>query len=511
MPPHIGQQVREQNLLFARNRDVYNTHYFDFVAALTSVNMDNIQHPEYEQLMVQSLNLAVNFFLNTYLKYKKKDSSVIGEWVKCIETIMSLSEAAASWLLKYIANAGPSVVKLYLLECLNKEVRHTFAQILEKALVFCHKLEGSQVDLDVVGACLINLLDQDVADNCWHSSQYFCLLNNYAQLGSKACQHLFKLGAFEKLMAFLLGPLSANMDSEESFSRRWSHTQIHEFGYLHSTLIHLVLACNLSCLHSCEPADAFPEPSDILPMPEVVRKALSGPGASRYLREVVSACRETTGFMDTLVQMVVQCSICNEPFSKLIIRLIMTQYSMVPSNELKNLSQLLLELLKVDDPLQYSRIKLVIDGSRESREEFDGLLEIIKTNHSNDSRRSYQGVKFLVTMAHRCPHAKEYLLQAPPTWQWSVNWLKQTMSEFNTQWSSNASNEDSNTKTFQRTISAQDTLAEATALLTELSSPEAAELGMELDQDDVIEDDDSRLKRTHGVDDMFNCVEVKHE
>ncbi|KAH9366681.1 hypothetical protein HPB48_008132 [Haemaphysalis longicornis] len=73
MPPHIGQQVREQNLLFARNRDVYNTHYFDFVAALTSVNMDNIQHPEYEQLMVQSLNLAVNFFLNTYLKYKKKD------------------------------------------------------------------------------------------------------------------------------------------------------------------------------------------------------------------------------------------------------------------------------------------------------------------------------------------------------------------------------------------------------------------------------------------------------
>lgn len=34
---------------------------------------------------------------------------------------------------------------------------------------------------------------------------------------------------------------------------------------------------------------------------------------------------------------------------------------------------------------------------------------------------------------------------------------------------------------------------------------------MELDQDDVIEDDDSRLKRTHGVDDMFNCVEVKHE
>lgn len=510
MPPHIGQQVQEQNLQFARNRDVYNTHYFDFVASLTSINLDNMQHPDYEQLMVQSLNLAVNFFLNTYLKYKMKDSSVVGEWVKCIETIMSLSEAAASWLLKYIANAGQSVVKLYLLECLNKEVRHTFAQILEKALVFCHKLEGSRVDLDVVGACLINLLDQDVADNCWHSSQYFGLLSNYAQLGSKACQHLFNLGAFEKLMAFLLGPLSANMDSEDFFTRRWSHTQIHEFGYLHSTLIHLILACDLSCLHTCEPSEEYPQPSDLLPMPELVHKALSGPGACRYLREVVSACRETTGFMDTLVQLVVQGSFCNEPFSSLVIRLIMTQYSTVPSNELKNLSQLLLELMKVEDPLQFSRIKLVIDGSREEKAEFDGLLEIIKSNQNNDSRRSYQGVKFLVTMAHRCQHAKDYLLQAPPTWQWSVNWLKQTMSEFNTQWSSNTSNEDSNTKTFQRTISAQDTLAEATALLTELSSPEAAELGMEMDQDDA-EDEDSRLKRTRGLEDVFNYVEVKPE
>ncbi|CAN8010325.1 unnamed protein product, partial [Ixodes pacificus] len=179
------------------------------------------------------------------------------------------------------------------------------------------------------------------------------------------------------------------------------------------------------------------------------------------------------------------------------------QYSSVPSNELKNLSHLLLEMLKLDDSLQYARIKLVIDGSREIRTEFDGLLEIIKANHTNDSRRSYQGVKFLVTMAHRqvCRLRRDYLLQAPPTWQWSVNWLKQTMSEFNTQWSNTAtSNEDSNTKTFQRTIKRplcfhffQDTLAEATALLTELSSPEAAELGMELDQDDG-EDEDARLK-----------------
>lgn len=516
MPAHIGQLVREQNLLFVRNRDLYNSHYFDFVAALASVNLDNRFHPEYEQLMVQSLNLAVNFFLNTYLKYKKKDSAVIVEWVNCIETIISQSEEAAAWLLKYLADAGPSVIKLYLLECPSREVRHTFVQILDKAFLFSHRLERSESDVNRVLGHLINFLDQDVADNCWHSSQYFCLLSGYSRLGVRACGNLFKLDAFQKLLAFLLGPISANMDCEDSFGRRWSHAQIHEFGHLHSTLVSLVLFCDLTPLYTCEPPplvtrEALVRPPDLLELPDDVRKALCGPGAWRYIREVVSACRETSGPIDMLVHMLVQCSFCNQPFSELVIRLVMTQYSSVPSNELKNLSHLLLEMLKLDDSLQYARIKLVIDGSREIRTEFDGLLEIIKANHTNDSRRSYQGVKFLVTMAHRYPHAKDYLLQAPPTWQWSVNWLKQTMSEFNTQWSNTAtSNEDSNTKTFQRTISAQDTLAEATALLTELSSPEAAELGMELDQDDG-EDEDARLKRTRGLDDGLHYIEIERE
>lgn len=94
--------------------------------------------------------------------------------------------------------------------------------------------------------------------------------------------------------------------------------------------------------------------------------------------QVVSACRETSGSLATLVHMMVQCSFCNKPFSTLVIRMVMvrnfklqkkcirckvanrvwqltstvhfsvffqTQYSSVPSNELKNLSHLLLELL----------------------------------------------------------------------------------------------------------------------------------------------------------------------
>lgn len=517
MPPHIEQLVREENLLFMRNRDVYNPCYFDFIAALAAVNLDNSSHPSYDRMMVESLNLVVNFLMSTYLKYKKKESTAVKEWVECIETIIHRSAPAAAWLLKYFADAGSGLTKLYLLECPTKDIRQTFAEILGKALVSCYGLGEPQVQLDMdhVVSQVVGLLDQDVAANCWHSSQYFSLLNNYSQLGSRACKHLFELQAFKKLLVFLLGPLGSDMSTDESIGRRWSHAQIHEFGHLHGTLIHLILSCDLSSLHTCETPLAAAKlflASSLLVMPRDVKDALSGPGAWRYIKEVVCACSETSGPIDALVNLLVQCSFCNKPFSFLVICLVMRQYASVPSNELRNLSYLLLELLKLDDPLQYTRLKLVMDGSQEGKPEFDGILAIIKANQENDSRRSYQGVKFLVTMARKYPHAKDYLLQAPPTWQWSVNWLTRTMAEFSTQWhSTTTSNEDSNTRTFQRTVSAQDTLEEAKALLTELSSPEAGEYGMETDQDDPCAEDDDRLRPARPATERVHYIEIQKE
>ena len=64
-------------------------------------------------------------------------------------------------------------------------------------------------------------------------------------------------------------------------------------------------------------------------------------------------------------------------------------------------------------------------------------------------------MKFLVSLASRLQGAKDYLLQSPNKWQWSVHWLKQKIEQ--SYWSphSDLSNEDSNTRIFQRTTSAQ--------------------------------------------------------
>jgi ubiquitin carboxyl-terminal hydrolase 9/24 len=49
---------------------------------------------------------------------------------------------------------------------------------------------------------------------------------------------------------------------------------------------------------------------------------------------------------------------------------------------------------------------------------------VIKSNASSDSRRSYQLIKFLVSLSSKCAPAKDYLLKSPINWHWSVSWLK---------------------------------------------------------------------------------------
>lgn len=82
---------------------------------------------------------------------------------------------------------------------------------------------------------------------------------------------------------------------------------------------------------------------------------------------------------------------------------------------------------------------------------------MIRTNKECDSRRAYQCIKLVVTLSARCPLARDYLTRTQSQWQWSVEWLRGRMEDHSVAVSTAAvmSNEDSNTKNFQRTTSAQ--------------------------------------------------------
>ena len=117
------------------------------------------------------------------------------------------------------------------------------------------------------------------------------------------------------------------------------------------------------------------------------------------------------------------------------------------------------------------------------------FVAVIKSSNTADSRRAYQCIKFLVQLANKCPQAKDYLLQNTSRWQWAVQWLKRKMNEHYWAPHTSSSNEYSSSRTFQRTSSAADTLAEATALLTELEAKDG-----EVNTSDEVDDSDNKLE-----------------
>ncbi|XP_059110591.1 ubiquitin carboxyl-terminal hydrolase 24 [Peromyscus eremicus] len=464
MPARIYQMVRDENLKFMKNRDVYSSDYFSFVLSLASLNATKLKHPYYPCMAKVSLQLAIQFLFQTYLRTKKKLRVDTEEWIATIEALLSKSLDACQWLVEYfISSEGRELVKVFLLECSVREVRVAVATILEKtldsALFYQDKLKSLHQLLEV----LLALLDKDVPENCKNCAQYFSLFNTFVQKqGIRAGDLLLRHSALRHMISFLLG-----VNRQNSQIRRWSSAQAREFGNLHNTVALLVLHTDVSSQRNVAPGIFKQRPpisvapsSPLLPLHEEVEALLFLSEGKPYLLEVMFALRELTGSLLALMEMVVYCCFCNEHFSFTMLHFIKNQLETAPPHELKNTFQLLHEILVIEDPIQVERVKFVFETE-------NGLLALMHHSNHVDSSRCYQCVKFLVTLAQKCPAAKEYFKENSHHWSWAVQWLQKKMSEHYWTPQSNVSNETSTGKTFQRTISAQDTLAYATALLNE--------------------------------------------
>lgn len=125
----------------------------------------------------------------------------------------------------------------------------------------------------------------------------------------------------------------------------------------------------------------------------------------------------------------------------------------------------------IEDPLQTRRLQLAFAGVNESGsgdncQTFAGLYSLIQTSIDTEQRRAYQIVKFIINLSNRSNACKDYFSSTANQWEFSINWLKQQM-QTSWQWSpaQNISNEDTDTRSFQRTRSAQFTLEQAQSLL----------------------------------------------
>jgi len=305
-------------------------------------------------------------------------------------------------------------------------------------------------------------------------------LSMFAHTGLEAVEELFNLELFSSCIKFLLGVSLENSTQQdiEKNRKQWTSSQVREFQHLHSLLSFMILCCDMTphiqeytgnertdAQNNSIPVNSKSRASDggieefygKLEMPHEVSTLVYGNLSSYYLAEAVTIYREHSNSI--VLDMLKQVSHSCKAVSLIIVEETLKQYTNISSTELRNLSHLLVELLRIADSIQQNRLELVIYGKT-------GLLELVQSCQKTDTSRAYQAIKCLVTASHKNQAVKEHLLLQPSRWEWAVNWLKSKME--GSYWTdSNSSNEDSTNRTFHRTTSAQVTLEEANAMLAE--------------------------------------------
>ncbi|EDV23143.1 uncharacterized protein TRIADDRAFT_27581 [Trichoplax adhaerens] len=483
MPASIQRIVHEENLHFMRNQSIYNSNYFKFILNLTSCNFSTNNMSS--GLVVWSLKLAVNFLVNTYFKVREELRNCQLEWNNCMEKLITACDESCLWFLSYLSDGyGETCLKLLLLECPSDSVRESFAGMLQQAInrfYSCKRLEQAVSNMH----SLLHVLARDVPDYYRSCSQYFGLLSAITKMR-------FAILRQNNLIIRLYLAIFKRISS----GRRWSALQSREFSSIHITICNLIINCDVSTQHTIVHSIKLPDinnyPTELQPMSSAVNDIIFGIEGVKYFHEALLACCEVVGITASVTNMLVHCCWCNETFSTIVLAKLLAHLSMAPSNELKNLFTILTRLTLLDDSLKVKRFKTIVDGP-----ENNGLLATIKSNYQTDSRRAYQCIKFLVSMANKDEILRKHLIENTNRWHWAVQWLKKKMSE---SWTSQSavSNESSTSKVLQRTISAQDTLAEATALLSQIESSGIAHGAIsELDSQDSLQEDSE-------VDELYN-------
>ncbi|KAF0308081.1 Ubiquitin carboxyl-terminal hydrolase 24 [Amphibalanus amphitrite] len=351
-----------------------------------------------------------------------------------------------------------------------------------------HGYHGGTAEDRDVRELLSALVEKHFPDSIRTCSQYFSLLLEYANMGSAQCDHLLSLDLFPRLVSFLIGPAGA--------APRWTVSQTRQLGDLHSLLARLVLArlpaplpvdpsSPLSSLPSSPLSSEDPGAAErpATPLPPRVDSAsaavetpeglLYGPRADDYVREVITALRDTSWRPELVVRLLVTASREQRRFSERLVTAIMRSFGSIPCNELRHLSLTLGELVSLEDSCQRQRLDIILEGvpAQEPAEPVEGMLGMIRLTSGANSRRAYQCIKFLVSAAARSGGLKARLLSATERWLWAIQWLRSQMTELGELWdapdsAAADSNDDSSGRMFRRTTSAQMTLDECSRLFT---------------------------------------------
>ncbi len=121
LPPSIEQLVRNENLEFCKNKEVYNNGYFQFVLNMAKLFKSNQDADDFDSYCVNCAQLGLEFLFNTMFKTGKKLRVDLSKWLELFVELLTVSKDASFSTLTYI---------------LDHEVNSNFIRYFETSIFF---------------------------------------------------------------------------------------------------------------------------------------------------------------------------------------------------------------------------------------------------------------------------------------------------------------------------------------------------------------------------------------
>lgn len=196
-----------------------------------------------------------------------------------------------------------------------------------------------------------------------------------------------------------------------------------EFSKLHQVVSNLIRCTDLSA--RCESSTGQP----VLPNPYAASEILveASPEACEYLfgrTSYIKKLTEDTNVGEDGIRLLQYCSWENPQFSHLILTELMWQCGYAYWHDMRHHTDLLLQILLMEDSWQSHRVHNALLGVVEDR---DGLLDTIHRSKTHYQKRAYIIIKMLVHLFRNSAVAQSMLKTNPRiTQQWTaaVEWLQ---------------------------------------------------------------------------------------
>lgn len=492
MPKPIERSVRTQNIRFLHSRSLFSTEFFNFIRKLVTCSVPPTRGEKLtrqaEELSLLGVQLASQFLFHSGFRTKKSLRGPAIDWYDTLSHHIRHSGVVRTWFAQNTLLNPPTRLGEYILAAPSPEVRTVFVKLV---VFFCHfanndeplpGFDGSNLSEQIL-IRVLHLLNSEVPDHGKHLPHYFGLFSMYDGLGIQEKHQLLKLNVPAIFMQVAL-------DEGPGPPIKYQYP---ELSKLHQVVSHLVRCSDVSSRCQSSNANARPLPNiykdsnvpyeSLVPLSPEATEYLFG--RTSYIKKLI----EDTNVGEDALKLLQYCSWENPHFSRSVLTELLWQCGFAAYwHDMRHHTELLLNILLMEDSWQNHRIHNALMGVAEERE---GLLETIQRAKTHYQKRAYQIIKCLVQLFRRSQVALAMLNtnhHIARHWTLAVEWLQDELerqrgiaNQYNfSSWSPPAqSNDNTNGYMLERSQSAKNTLTLAYELCPEEEQEETNESDVE--------------------------------